>query len=294
MRCLVALHNVCSDKLFMRGGKSINIPRVKFKQYSFTTKGIDMLSKQFIKENTPALGEGLRLDCPSCGSRNTFTISNVGGKLLWNCYSASCSLSGGTSTTISIDDAKRLRSKEDVDVSEFVLPKSLVVARPVVIDWASTYSLDAIKLGILYDVIEHRAVFPIYNGTTMSDAIGRALGKRKPKWKRYGNSSVPYTCGNSKVAVLVEDAISAAVVGTHISDATGVAILGTNITTGHKQFIKNSYHKLIVALDPDARNKALVMCKDMCLYMSVIPLSLSDDLKYMNAKDMDKVRKAVS
>ena len=54
------------------------------------------------------------------------------------------------------------------------------------------WELDPQDLGLLYDVKEHRVVFPVvHNGVTV-DATGRSLGKRIPKWKRYGKSDLPY------------------------------------------------------------------------------------------------------
>ena len=59
----------------------------------------------------------------------------------------------------------------------------------------------------------------------MVDATGSLIGKRLPKWKRYGKSGLPYTYGCGKVAVVVEDCVSAAVVG--YGSFVGVALLGT-------------------------------------------------------------------
>ena len=40
-------------------------------------------------------GETKRMTCPMCNNKEkTFTITNNMGKILWNCYKASCSLSG--------------------------------------------------------------------------------------------------------------------------------------------------------------------------------------------------------
>ena len=40
---------------------------------------------------------------------------------------------------------------------------------------------DAEELGLLYDVREHRMVFPIKHDGKIVDATGRSLGKRLPK-----------------------------------------------------------------------------------------------------------------
>ena len=40
-------------------------------------------------------GQTARTNCPFCGGRNTFTISRNGREYVWNCYKASCGVSGG-------------------------------------------------------------------------------------------------------------------------------------------------------------------------------------------------------
>ena len=39
-----------------------------------------------------AVGDSKRVNCPNCGGIKTFTITNSEGKLLWNCYKASCNV----------------------------------------------------------------------------------------------------------------------------------------------------------------------------------------------------------
>ena len=42
------------------------------------------------------LKEGNRhtADCPFCGGKNKFTLDKFDGKLIWNCYRASCNVKG--------------------------------------------------------------------------------------------------------------------------------------------------------------------------------------------------------
>ena len=42
------------------------------------------------------VGETKRMNCPTCGGYNTFTITNNMGSLVWNCYKASCNIKGTT------------------------------------------------------------------------------------------------------------------------------------------------------------------------------------------------------
>jgi hypothetical protein len=134
--------------------------------------------------------------------------------------------------------------------------------------WCNTWGLDIDELGLLYDVKESRVVFPIMHEGKMVDGTGRSLSEhRLPKWKRYGKSGLPYTAGCGKVAVVVEDCVSAAVVG-----------------------YGNQFSTAVIALDPDALPKTLQMAKELRGYVNdVRVLRLTDDLKYRNPEDMEKL-----
>ena len=234
--------------------------------------------------NVP-VGTTVRTKCPSCGQR-TFTVTNNMGSLVWNCFRMSCDLKGGTRVRMTVDDIRtQLSDAERFAGAEFDVPEYLVPANHDVITWASdTYGLDAAELGLLYDVREHRAVFPIMHEGKIVDATGRALGKRLPKWRRYGKSGLPYTHGCGKVAVVVEDCVSAAVVGG--GNFVGIAVLGTSLSDAHKKFLAQ-FSTAVIALDPDAVRKTLLMAKELRGHVDdVRVLYLTDDLKYRNPTDM--------
>ena len=153
--------------------------------------------------------------------------------------------------------------------------------------WCAKWDIDADKLGLMYDVKEDRVVFPVVHDGKMVDATGRTLGKRIPKWKRYGNSGLPYTSGYGKVAVVVEDCVSAAVVG--YGSFVGVALLGTSLQDSHKRYLAQ-FSTAVIALDPDALPKTFQMAKELRGHVSdVRVLRLDDDIKYRNPTDMDKL-----
>ena len=234
--------------------------------------------------NVP-VGNTVRTKCPSCGQR-TFTVTNNMGSLVWNCFRMSCDLKGGTRVRMTVDDIRtQLSDAERFAGAEFDVPEYLVPANHDVITWASdTYGLDAAELGLLYDVREHRAVFPIMHEGKIVDATGRALNKRLPKWRRYGKSGLPYAHGCGKVAVVVEDCVSAAVVGG--GNFVGIAVLGTSLSDAHKKFL-TQFSTAVIALDPDAVRKTLLMAKELRGHVDdVRVLYLTDDLKYRNPTDM--------
>jgi len=243
-------------------------------------------------------GETKRMNCPECGGYKTFTITNNMGSLLWNCYKAGCSVSGGKRVHLSADDIRNSLgsvAKETHSVG-FEKPEWLVKDYDSIRPFCNEWSLDPQHLGLLYDVKEHRVVFPIMQGNVMVDATGRSLSKRLPKWKRYGKSLLPYTCGYGTTAVVVEDCVSAAIVGATDKLGcsgggvyVGVAVLGTSLSEGHKQYL-SQFSTAVIALDPDALPKTLAIAKELRGHVKHIRvLYLLDDLKYRNETDMMKL-----
>ena len=235
-------------------------------------------------------GSTKRMDCPNCGGYKTFTVTNNMGSLVWNCYKASCTLKGGTRVHLSVDDIRSGFSGAEKFAEEaFELPSYIVPHRKTndVLQFCCSYQLDPDELGVLYDVKEDRVVFPISHNGKLVDATGRALGKRLPKWKRYGKSGLPFSHGCGKVAVVVEDCVSAAVVGG--KSFVGVAILGTSLQESHKGYL-TQFSTAVIALDPDALPKTMVMAKELRGHVNdVRVLRLKDDLKYRNPEDMEKL-----
>jgi len=232
-------------------------------------------------------GTTKRTDCPNCGGRNTFTITNNMGSLVWNCYKASCNLKGGTRVHLSMNDIRDgfVGAKEYAE--DFVMPEYVVPykGQRELTRFTAEYSIDEWEL--FYDVKDNRAVFPIRHDGVIVDATGRSLSKRLPKWKKYGKSGLPFTAGCGKVAVVVEDCVSATVVG--YSSFVGVALLGTSLQESHKGFL-SQFSTAVIALDPDALPKTLQMAKELRGHVpDVRVLKLNNDLKYRNPKDMEKL-----
>ena len=248
-----------------------------------------MSVNNIINDITLTNGETKRMDCPECGGRKTFTITNNLGSLVWNCYKAGCHISGGKRVHLTADDIRKSLGSvaEETHSVTFDKPEWIVKDDNAIAGFSDFWKLDPKVLGLLYDVKEHRVVFPIMQGNTMVDATGRSLGKRIPKWKRYGKSSLPYVFGHGKTAIVVEDCVSAAIVGT--DGFVGVAVLGTSLSDGHKRYV-SQFSTAVVALDPDALPKTLQFAKELRGHVAnVIVLRLTDDLKYRNKTDLDKL-----
>ena len=81
--------------------------------------------------------------------------------------------------------------------------------------------------------------------------------------------------------------MSAAVVG--YGNFVGVALLGTSLQESHKRYLAQ-FSTAVIALDPDALPKTLQMAKELRGYVNdVRVLRLTDDLKYRNPEDMEKL-----
>jgi hypothetical protein len=236
-------------------------------------------------------GTTKRMDCPECGGYKTFTVTNNMGSLVWNCYKASCNSKGGTRVHLSVDDIRAgFSGAEEFADEAFALPQYIVPHRNkrTVLAFCYRYRLDPDELGVLYDVKDDRIVFPVMHEGKIVDGTGRAIGKRLPKWKKYGKSGLPYSYGCGKVAVVVEDCVSAAVVG-GIESFVGVALLGTSLQESHKGYLAQ-FSTAVIALDPDALPKTMVMAKELRGHVNdVRVLRLNDDLKYRNPEDMEKL-----
>ena len=245
----------------------------------------------YVNDLQLSVGESKRLTCPNCNGYKTFTATNNMGRLLWNCYKSTCKISGSTRVHLSVDDIRDAITGDvlDFDREEFVMPEYVVSHnyRKEVMDFCELWDLDCDKLNLHYDVKDKRVVFPVEHGDYIVDAVGRSVTKLLPKWKRYGKSSLPFVHGCGNVAVVVEDCVSASVVGNGV--LVGVAVLGTSLSESHKKYLSR-FSTAIIALDPDALPKTLAFAKELRGYVNEIKIiRLTDDLKYRNESDMEKL-----
>ena len=243
----------------------------------------------YINDLQLSVGESKRLNCPNCNSYKTFTVTNNMGSVMWNCYKISCSLSGSSRVTLTVDDIRTAMNKQINENEVFQFPEHIVPHgnRKAVTNWCDRWGLSADKLSLYYDVKENRAVFPIVQNNKIVDGAGRSLGNKLPKWKRYGKNNLPYSQGHGTTAIVVEDCVSAAVVAS--DTRKGIAVLGTSLSESHKQYL-SQFSTAIIALDPDALDKIMQFAKELRNYVkNVKVLRLKDDLKYRNEEDLNNL-----
>ena len=240
------------------------------------------------------LGEGdtVRGDCPDCGGKNTFTANKSGGAVLYNCYKLGCKISGVHTVGMTAADIQARMQEIEQDkpkpkVEAMVLPEYVV---------PSGSGLDAFRdkwdlwdQGLMYDLKDRRAVFPIFINGVMLDAVGRALQGAEPKWLRYTGKANYFIAGIGETVVVVEDVISAITVAK--LGFTGMAILGTSLSVAHMEQLGN-YSQVIVALDPDAAHKTLRFRQEIEAWTgaTTIALRLDDDIKYRVESDIEQLK----
>ena len=233
------------------------------------------------------MGHSKRMNCPICKGINTFSITNNMGRVVWNCYKVSCTVSGKRKVRLSVEDIKNNFNQKKGITNDFIFPEYCVKINDnkLSLDFLHKWGLISFRNDIFYDVKESRIVFPVLYHNKIVDATGRALTSSLPKWKRYGNSGIPFSSGFGDIAVVVEDCVSASVVGT-LGNFVGVAVMGTSLLPTHRDYL-TQFSTAIIALDPDALPKTLSMAKELRGYVNKVHvLRLNDDIKYRNETDI--------
>jgi len=250
-----------------------------------------------------SLNEGAshRGPCPECNRPNTFSATKQNGVVLYQCYSLSCVVKGanyeGMTASEILFKIKQQDNKQP-DKEAITMPWPEYVIQPsaehtLMKRYIKRWGLE--HDGLMYDVRDKRAVFPIVHKGIVIDAIGRALDGAVPKWYRYTGAASVYKTVVGKpsgVVVIVEDVISAIVAAKHVPGMTGLAILGTSMNDKTMKHI-DGYYKVLVALDPDASYKTLQYKKEIQSWtgLETIAMRLDDDLKYRLPTDMEKLER---
>jgi len=234
-------------------------------------------------------GQSKRMDCPECGHRNTFSVSNDNGQLLWNCFHADCAVKGRTDRRITRANAQSILSKNTQPTEQtvpFEKPKSWTRQIPEI---GQTY-VDYVNTSgryddIYFDVLKSRLVYAIHDKEgNLVDGAGRAMIGQRPKWYRYGNYRGGFRIGTSDIAFVVEDIPSAI----SISDwVTGYALLGTSLRDEHMQDLAK-FRRVVVALDKDATDKSLTMMRTLSSFTNASMLVLDKDLKSLGDSERER------
>ena len=244
---------------------------------------------EYVKSIILAEGDRHTADCPFCGGRNKFTLDKFDGKLIWNCYRASCGVKGSYTGKRDINAAKSyLQGNATQRFKAKYKEIPTLTTRVTNHDHAVSYlkhvnSYDAHLRGdikIRYAPREDRVLFYNPEGT---GAVGRSLRPVRAKWWSYGDLSEGIPVGTGNHAVLVEDVASACSVS-NCSNFVGIALLGTNITKSISRTL-SKYKRITLVLDNDASVKAISLARKLNMQCNVRFTRL--DLKYLTAQAIE-------
>lgn len=242
----------------------------------------------------------LRMDCPMCGKKNTFSVGEQNGQRLYHCFHADCSASGRTGFRLTKDVTthpmllkanKKSSVPPAVGCAAFEIPSTFVpISRsPESVAYLKrVHAYDAYldgRVDLRFDFQRNRIVYMITDGRKVVDAAGRTLTGEKPKWWRYGKSGNPFVCGTGRMAIVVEDCASACCVSGLFS---GVALLGTNLLDSHVAVLRK-YERVFVALDKDATQKALYIVRKLQGIVPTNLMILNQDLKDMDNDTRERI-----
>lgn len=253
-----------------------------------------MIDQEFFDTLHIKEGEQRRIDCPTCGGVKTLSVKCELGTYKYNCFRGICdeygkhSYSPDYSSLISSMD-KSSTKRSNIKSTEELLNR-FVPANTAVLSWFRKYPVASTQeVDLRYDPRENRAVFCYGNSDVGFAAIGRTLDKKTtPKWKKYGNSLLPFSYGCGRTVVLVEDVPSAIAVGS-LEKFSGMALTGTSFGSGMLKHIMQ-YDAVLVALDKDATVKGLSSIEPLISWVKPVRSILLDkDLKVYNKEDLCRI-----
>lgn len=226
-----------------------------------------------------------------CRRPSTFTAWRSGNKIVYNCFSASCGASGVRQVGDTVEDVKARHGRSQ-GVTEPIQTFSLDLRRfrhdPAVAAYLRPFDISAD--GWTFDPVERRAVYLMTDTRgKVTDAIGRSLIGRQPKWKRYGDSSLPLVihAGHDNIAI-VEDVISAIKLSCIFNKLSVLCLLGTSLSLGGLSYLssKNAF----IALDRDATDKSIQMHRRLAsVCHSVKIVRLTHDIKDSCSSEIEGV-----
>lgn len=237
----------------------------------------------------------LRFICPNCSGNNSLGITKAFGKVKWNCFK--CLKYGVQNYQRNVSELKSQLEARREAKGEFRLPEYLIYglsSENSVSLITRGHCLEPYRQGLFdigFDPEQNRVCFIVKKDNKIVGLIGRAVDKSiYPKTLNYPNSdlSMPFICNNTDTLVLVEDCLSAASV-TRIPELTGLALLGGTLKVEYIPIVKK-YKKIIIALDRDARKKALAIKRKLVYYHDSVKIwHLENDIKDTSNEDIIKL-----
>jgi hypothetical protein len=235
--------------------------------------------------------------CPKCGGgRNrekTFGVSRLSGRLVFNCYRASCGFKGSTTSSgRPVVPSEGARQPERIDGrSRYQALGKGPVPEDVRKYLDGKYGLvkHLLAKGQFHWTEEHsppghgRLVMPLLN--TGGEAYGYVARKLDTQYGPKAltmcgaNEGSWYPCEGSDELIIVEDQLSALRASEFMN---AVALLGVNVTDAMiKEIKKTGYSAVFLALDADAFPTAIKLAHKLRNFFKVKVIKLDCDIKDM-------------
>jgi len=268
----------------------------------------------FIESLNLQSGQTYRGTCPVCSRKNTFTVEVNMGKVVWNCYSASCSAKGAKDVGYTRADIGKILQEKRQAMSTSPERDTTFSMPPYFAqyendgwakEWLAKHNVyldgrDPLHKYLRIDVRNNRLVFlcrdPYKNEWV--DAVGRS-NTDKPKWLRYGESGRGFFYYHHsylvpQVIIVVEDALSAVCISRAVKGVVGYALMGTSMSDEQRTFLSKNGLPIIICLDRDAQDKALKMKRNMPSGNTTMVYMPTDDLKYGHEEDIANLTKLIN
>ena len=239
--------------------------------------------------------------CPKCGGGQSrdkslgLTVSED-GKLLWNCFRASCGFKGGQPLWGVANPDREPHQKaprpfqgelRNLGWDEYnYLWDKFGLTKETVDNLGWKYSEEYVRYWVPIFSSKHNRSHPsFYRGSILTNAGVPVLSENGPKSIAYRESyDQPFQgwfdiSDRRKYPILVEDVVSAAKVAQ--AGFCAVALLGTNLSLDGLRDVGEENSEAILALDKDAFPKSLAYANKYRNVVSFTVWKLDLDLKYV-------------
>ena len=254
-----------------------------------------------IKDLNVAHGGSYRGDCIFCLHRNTLSVKNEHGRLIWHCFHANCTAKGMTDSELRVEDLDKFMNDRvfaqgsnhafsTEPFKEFVIPKGFVTiyGNNKAKEFIEKFGIEDTEARLMYDVKQNRLVFLVeYEGKVVG-AVGRSLGnlsESTPKWYKYSTSPCPFIVGTNKyIGIVVEDSISACKVA--MAGFTGIALMGTSLPDNFVKPIVDRVDSAFICLDRDATQQSFKLRDSLSHIIPTYIDMLDKDLKWLTVEEI--------
>lgn len=248
------------------------------------------------------VGERSRHICPYCkaGHEKSFIVTRTSTGIYYNCYRVSCGHRGYIgSVTSTSTTAKVFVPKYQEDTTSRLSPALMKFLQ----DSYHISNTRAANQGFKYIRSKHRLYMPVYN--IQGYEIG-SVSKSLPVWTdkdtpdggpkiltyyNVNDSRLHFPLGEmvGGTCIVVEDILSANTIE-NVLNVNACALLGTEMSSDKAAVLGKHFTNIVLALDPDATDKAIKMLHKYALYWGTSRVcALPKDPKDMTEQELKEI-----